>query len=244
MKNIKIIIEYDGTNYCGWQKQEGLKTIEGEIEKAIYKSTGQNVKLYASGRTDAGVHAMAQVANFKIDTTIPAERIKYPLNDKLPEDIVIIKSEEVDYNFHSRFNAKSKTYKYLIYQNETRSALLRNCAYHTDYKLNLEEMKKSLKYLIGRKDFTSFTAIRSNEEKNIRTIFSADLYQDKDFIVFEIKGNGFLHNMVRIIVGTLIEIGYGKRKADDMKNIIEKKDRLSAGKTVSSCGLYLKEVEY
>ncbi len=244
MQNIKLTIEYDGSNYCGWQKQEGLKTVEGEVEEAIYKSTGKRVKLYASGRTDAGVHAYGQVANFKIDSTIPAERFIYPLNDKLPDDICIIKSEEVPEDFHSRFSAKKKTYRYLIYQNDIRSALLRNRAYHTTYKLDLERMNRALEYLVGRMDYTSFTPVKSSIDKNIRTVYSARMFREAGFYVLEITGNGFLHNMVRIITGTVIEVGYGKREPEEMKSIIEKKDRLAAGKTVPAYGLYLQNVEY
>ena len=244
MKNIKLTIEYDGTNYRGWQKQTGLKTVEAEVEEAIYKSTGQRVKLYASGRTDAGVHAYGQVANFRIESTIPGDRFVYPLNDKLPDDICIKASEEVDEDFHSRYSAKSKTYRYLIYESDLRSAILRNRAYHISYKLDLEKMQKALKYLVGRMDYSSFTPIKSSVNKNIRTIYSASVFREDEYYVFEIRGNGFLHNMVRIIVGTVIEIGNGHRQVEDMKAIIEKKDRLAAGKTVPAYGLYLKRVEY
>ncbi|MDO5707182.1 MAG: tRNA pseudouridine(38-40) synthase TruA [Andreesenia angusta] len=244
MKNIKLTIEYDGTNYCGWQKQTGLKTVEEEVEKAIFKSTGKRVKLYASGRTDAGVHAYGQVANFRIESTIPGDRFIYPLNDKLPDDISVKKSEEVEDDFHSRYSAKSKTYRYLVYQSKIRSALLRNRAYHFSYELDIQKMKRALEYLVGRMDYSSFTPIKSNINKNIRTIYSADVFREAEYIVFEISGNGFLHNMVRIIVGTVLDIGNGHRRVEDMKDIIEKKDRLSAGKTVPAYGLYLKRVEY
>ena len=244
VKNIMLTVEYDGTNFCGWQKQEGLRTVEGEVEKAVLKSTGKSVKIYASGRTDAGVHAYGQVANFKISTTIPGERFLFPLNDKLPEDICIRKSREVPYDFHSRFSAEEKTYRYLILQDELRSPLMRNYAYQVSYKLDVDKMREASKYIIGRQDFTSFTPIKSSIDKNIRTVISSDIKTDGNMIVFEITGNGFLHNMVRIIVGTLIEVGYGKREPEDVREIVRLKDRDKAGHTAPSKGLYLMNVKY
>lgn len=244
MKNIKLTIEYDGTRFNGWQKQEGMLTIEGELEKAVKKATGKNVKILASGRTDKGVHAYGQVANFEIDTSIPGDRLKFAVNDKLPDDISIIDSREVHASFHARFSAKKKSYRYMIYSSETRSPIYRNYSYHTSYSLDLDRMKKASKYLVGRQDFSSFVPNRSNENKNIRTVYGLKLRQRGDFIELEIEGNGFLHNMVRIIVGTLVEVGYGKRKPSEVKDIIVAKDRELAGHTAPAQGLYLLKVFY
>lgn len=244
MKNIKLILEYDGTRFNGWQKQDGLITVEGELEKAIKKATKKEVKIIASGRTDRGVHAYGQVANFIIDTSIPGERIKYAINDKLPDDICIRDSEEVHESFHSRFSAKKKKYRYLIYSSETRSPIYRNYAYHTSYSLDIEKMKKPLKYFIGRKDFSSFVPNKSNENKNIRTVYDLSLRKKDEFIEIEIEGNGFLHNMVRIISGTLVEIGCGKRDPIEAREIVNSKNRRLAGHTAPAQGLYLVKVFY
>ncbi len=243
-KNIKLTIEYDGTGFYGWQKQEGLRTVEEEVEKAIHIATGQKVKLYASGRTDAGVHAYGQVANFLINTTIPGERFLYPLNDKLPDDICIRKSEEVPEEFHSRFSAIKKTYRYLILQDDLRSPLMRNFAYQVSYKLDIDRMREAIGYFIGRKDFTSLTPIKSSIDKNIRTVLDADVKTDGNIVFIEISGNGFLHNMVRIIAGTVIEVGYGKKNPEDIEGILKAKDRNKAGHTAPATGLYLMKVEY
>lgn len=244
MKNIKLTLEYDGSNFFGWQKQKGLRTGEGELEKAILKATGESVKIFSSGRTDKGVHAYSQVVNFLVNSTIPGEKYRHPINDKLPKDIYISKSEEVDIDFHSRFDAKSKTYKYLILNRKLKSPIMRNYAYFVDYELSFENMKKGLEYLVGRYDFSSFVALRSNENKNIRTIYNIEIKKNGEFLEFYFKGNGFLHNMVRIIIGTTIEIGYGRRKPEEMKEILESKDRKKAGHTAPAEGLYLMEVEY
>lgn len=244
MKNVKLTLEYDGTAYYGWQKQENLKTVEGMLQKAIKKSIGEEVKILASGRTDAGVHAYGQVANFLTNSTVPGDRFKYAVNDKLPDDISIRMSEEVPLDFHSRFSAKRKTYEYVIYPNDTRSSLMRNYSYHVTYKLDTDLMKEALGYFVGRKDFTSLTPYRSNENKNIRTLYDTDLFMDGELIKIRVSGNGFLHNMVRIIVGTVIEVGYGKRKLEDINKILELKDRKFAGHTAPAQGLYLIDVKY
>lgn len=244
IKNIRVTIEYDGTRFNGWQKQEGLLTVEGELEKAIKKATGESVKILASGRTDRGVHAYGQVANFEIDTTIPGDRFKYAVNDKLPDDISVISSEEVHTSFHARFSAKKKSYRYLVYSSETRSPIYRNYSYHTTYRLDLDRMKKASKYFVGRQDFSSFVPNKSNENKNIRTVYDLQLRQRGEFIEIEIEGNGFLHNMVRIIAGTLVEIGCGKREPKEAEAIIRAKDREQAGHTAPAQGLYLLKVFY
>lgn len=244
MRNIKLTIEYDGTNYVGWQRQENGKSVQGQIEKAIKKASGKNVKLIGSGRTDSGVHGRGQVANFKTSCTIPSDNFKLVLNNNLPDDIVILNSEEVDINFHSRYGAKSKKYSYLIYNNKTRSALYRNYAYHVSYDLKYDEMEKAIKLLEGTHDFTSFTVARNQVATAVRTISKISLNKRKDLIYFSIEGDGFLYNMIRIIVGTIIEIGRGRLRAKDILNILDVKDRKFAGHTAPPQGLYLEKVYY
>lgn len=244
MKNIKLTIEYDGCLFNGWQKQDRQRTVEGELEKAINKVTNERVKLFSSGRTDRGVHAYGQVANFLTDSTIPSEKLKFALNDKLPDDISIRESVEVNKNFHARFSAHKKTYKYLILNEYIRSPIYRNYAYQVKYDLDFKAMKKACKHFIGRQDFSAFIPYKSNKNKNIRTVYDVRLVKRERFIELEIDGNGFLHNMVRIIVGTLVEVGYGKREPDSVVNVIKGKDRADSGHTAPAEGLYLLKVFY
>lgn len=244
MRNIKLTIEYDGTNYVGWQKQTNGIGVQAKIEEAIYKTTGEKVNLIGSGRTDSKVHAKGQVANFYTKSKVPGERFKYALNTKLPLDIGIIESEEVDYHFHSRYDAKAKKYIYLIYNNPIRSPLYRNYSYHIPYKLDFKEMERGGEFFIGTHDFLSFTGSKNVLENTIRTIYSLELEKQGEFIKVSVKGNGFLYNMVRIIVGTLIDAGLGKLNSKDIPNIISKKNRKFAGHTAAPEGLYLEKVYY
>jgi tRNA pseudouridine38-40 synthase len=242
--NIKLTIEYDGTNYIGWQKQENGNSIQQEIERAINLITGEEVNLIGSGRTDSGVHAKGQVANFITKAKIPANKFKFAINSKLPDDIVIIDSEKVDESFHSRYDAIGKKYKYLIYDSPIRSPLYRNFVYHLPYPLDYKEMEKAIKFFIGTHDFRSFMASSSSVKTTIRTINDAFLFKENDLIVFSIEGNGFLYNMVRIIVGTLVDIGRGKINSSSIPNIISSKNRKAAGHTAPPQGLYLEKVYY
>lgn len=244
MRNIKLTIEYDGSGFNGWQKQEGQRTVQEEVEKAINKTTGEDVKLIASGRTDTGVHAYGQVANFLTGCTIPGDRFLYAVNDRLPDDIAVKSSEEVPRSFHSRFSAHRKTYRYVILNEEIRSPIYRKHAYHVKNELDFKSMKKAVKHFVGRQDFSSFVANRSNKEKNIRTVYSTRIRKNGNFIEFEIEGNGFLHNMVRIIAGTLVEVGHGKRSPDSIPELIGCKDRHRSGHTAPAEGLYLLKVFY
>ncbi len=244
MGNIKLVIQYDGTNYCGWQKQKNGISIQEEIEKAIFIVTGEKVNLIGAGRTDKGVHAQGQVANFLTSSSIPADKFKYALNSKLPEDIKVIESELVDDSFHSRYDALGKKYTYIIYNRRILNPLYRNYSYHVPYKLNFHYMEEAAKYFLGTHDFSAFMASNSSVKSTIRTIYNIDLKKDKDLICISIKGNGFLYNMVRIIVGTLVEVGSGKLNPNSIPNIIESKDRKKAGHTAPAKGLYLDEVYY
>lgn len=244
MRNIKLTIEYDGKDFNGWQKQPNKLNIQGEIEKAIQNITGETVELYASGRTDAGVHALGQVANFKTESKIPIEKMAIAINSQIKNSIRIIHAEKVNENFHSRYNCKRKTYQYVINNSQYGSAVYRNLEYHMPIKLNVENMKKALRYFEGEHDFKSFKSSGTNNKSTVRVIYHAILKEDKDRIIIELTGNGFLYNMVRIIAGTLLDVGLGKIAPDSIPDIIESKDRTRAGKTLPPQGLFLVKVEY
>lgn len=245
MRNIKLTIEYDGKNFAGWQSQPGKVSVQSEIEKAINEITGEEVEITASGRTDAGVHALGQVANFHTNTKIEIEKIPYAINSKLTKSIVVKKAEEVEERFHSRYNCKEKTYRYIVNNSEFPSALERYREYHMPIKLDIENMKKALTYFEGEHDFKGFKSSGGNAKKTtVRTITKAILKEKDGRIFIELTGNGFLYNMVRIIAGTIVDVGLGKINAEDIPEIIESKDRTRAGKTLPPHGLYLLEVEY
>jgi tRNA pseudouridine38-40 synthase len=245
MKNIKLTIEYDGTSYHGWQSQTNASAIQDILSNAIRTVTGEDCSLTGSSRTDAGVHALGQAANFHTESGIPPDRFSYALNSVLPEDIVIRDSKEVGPDFHSRYSTTGKKYCYLIYNSTQPSALLKNRAWHISGSLDLKKMQKAADYFIGTFDFSAFMASNSSVKTTIRTING--IYLDKlgeNIIKLEVWGNGFLYNMVRIITGTLAEVGKGKREPECIPGIIESKDRRMAGKTAPAHGLYLMEVYY
>ena len=245
MRNIKLTIEYDGKEFGGWQKQPNKLNIQGTIERAIEEITGEQIELNASGRTDSGVHSLGQVANFKTNSSIPIEKIPIAINTKLKKSIRIIKAEEVEERFHSRLSCKKKTYRYIINNNETASAIYRNLEYHIPQKLDIDKMIQAIKYFEGEHDFKAFKASGTSSKSSVRTIFKADIYQQKDNRLWiELTGNGFLYNMVRIIVGTLVDVGLGKIKPEEISKIISEGKRENAGKTVPPNGLYLLKVEY
>lgn len=244
MKNIKLIIEYDGTNYHGWQSQINAITIQDVISCAINKLTGEECNLIGSSRTDVGVHALGQVANFMTASNIPGDKFSYALNNILPKDVVIKKSEEVAQNFHSRYSSLGKKYKYLILNTPQPTALFINRALRYKNNLNIENMKDAANFLIGTHDYSAFKSTGSSVKSSVRTVTGVSLEKTDEMIEFQITGNGFLYNMVRIIVGTLLDVGHGKIKAEDIKDIIQSKERNRAGKTAVACGLYLVEVFY
>ena len=244
MRNIKLTIEYDGKDFNGWQKQPTKLNIQGTIEQAIKIVTGEEVDLMASGRTDAGVHAFGQVANFKTNSNIPIEKIPIALNSNLKKSIRIISAEEVDERFHSRLTCKRKTYRYVINNSEFSSAIYRNLETHIPQKLDIEKMKQAAKYFEGEHDFKAFKASGTSSKSSVRTIYKAEVYQEGDRIIIELTGNGFLYNMVRIIAGTLVEVGLGKIESNKIPEIIENKKRENAGKTLPPNGLYLMKVIY
>ena len=245
MRNIKIIIEYHGRGFNGWQKQPDKLNIQGEIERAIEEITGEKVDLTASGRTDAGVHSLGQTANFKLENSnFPIEKIPIALNSKLKNSIRVLSAEEMPERFHSRYSVKSKRYRYIINNSPYGSAIYRELEFHIPQKLNVEKMKEAVKYFEGEHDFSAFKASGTSSKNSVRTIYKAEVIEDGDRIKIELTGSGFLYNMVRIISGTLVEVGEGKIEVQDIPKIIEEKDRKKAGRTLPPQGLYLVEVEY
>lgn len=244
MKNYKIIISYDGTKYSGWQKQGNTNnTIQGKIENVLSKMVNSKITIFGSGRTDLGVHAKCQVANFKIDTNKTDEQILQYLNEYLPNDIAVNSIEKADMRFHSRLNVKSKTYLYRINPTGIPNVFERNFVFNTKANINIEKMKQASKDFIGEHDFLPFSNIKKPKKSTIRKIHSINIIEENGEIKIYIKGNGFLYNMVRIIVGTLFEIGQGKRK-NNIIEIFESKSRINAGITMPACGLCLIDVEY
>ncbi len=245
MKNFKLIIEYDGTCYHGWQRQKTEQTIQGEIEQALFTISGLKITLTGSGRTDSGVHALGQTANFKCDTHLGPDVFFKALNALLPDDIVIKSCEMVDENFHARFNAKSKTYRYWIYNHSIPKAVGRQYAWFIRHPLNYDAMNMAARLLSGTHDFKAFEASGSPRSGTERTVTKAEMIRSTNhYVCFEIEANGFLRFMVRNIVGTLAEIGLGKRTADEIKDILRSCDRSKAGVTAPAHGLFLIRVEY
>ena len=244
MRNIKLKIEYDGKDFNGWQKQPTKLNIQGEIERAIEIITGEQVELIASGRTDAGVHALGQVANFKTNSNLPIEKFAVAINSKLKKSIRIQSAEEVDERFHSRYNCKEKTYRYIINNSDQGTAIYRNLEYYVPIKLNVKEMKKAVKHFEGEHDFKGFKASGTSSKSSVRKIYKTEIREENNRIIIELTGNGFLYNMVRIIVGTLVDVGLGKIKQEEIPEIIKSKDRTRAGKTLPPYGLYLLDVKY
>lgn len=245
MRNIKLIIQYDGARYKGWQKLSNTDmTIQAKLEAVLSKMIDSNIEVIGSGRTDVGVHALNQAANFKTNCDMSTEDILDYLNRYLPEDIVIKEVLEMDERFHARYNAISKKYIYKIWNGKYNDPFLRKYTLHVPQQLNIDKMKKAASYLIGEHDFSSFRSTRSQKKSSIRTIYKISIEKEGDLISIIIHGNGFLHNMVRIITGTLIEVGVDKIKPEYVNEILLKKDRTLAGPTAPAKGLFLLDVEY
>ncbi|MGE5328548.1 MAG: tRNA pseudouridine(38-40) synthase TruA [Deltaproteobacteria bacterium] len=244
MRNIKLIIEYDGTNYHGWQRQPDQISVQEVLENTLGKVLEHEVSITSAGRTDAGVHALGQAANFSTDCKIPANKIPCALNALLPDDIVVKEACEVPEDFHARFSAKGKYYKYIINNARFSSALEAKREYFCPYRLNIDLMKQSLELLLGTHDFKGFMASGCLVKDTFRTIYQAELEEKGDRIIVGLKADGFLYNMVRIIVGTLIDAGREKISIEDIKKAMETGNRSLLGKTVPPQGLYLAEVYY
>ena len=245
MRNIKLTIEYDGKRYLGWQRLgDSDKTIQGKIENILTQMTGEKVEIIGSGRTDAGAHARGQVANFKTKTTMTLEQMILFLNQYLPQDIVVKKAEEVPERFHSRYNAVGKKYCYYVWNNPIPSAFERNYSFHYVPKLDLDKMNEACSQLVGKHDFLGFSSLKKTKKSTIRTIEELSIQQEGSLLCFTFVGDGFLYNMVRIIMGTLLEIGAGTRAVESIEDIFENKVRQDAGETVPAQGLFLDEVYY
>lgn len=245
MRNIKFVIEYDGTRYNGWQSQKNGKGIQELITNAIRQVTGEEIKLNGSGRTDAGVHAYGQTANFLTESKIPIDKFPLAVNSFLPKDIVILSACEMPKDFHARYSVHGKKYMYIINNSKIRSALNFYREYQVPEQLDYKAMKKAAEFFEGTHDFRAFMASGSKIKDTVRTIKKVQLKKrEDDRIIFNFTGEGFLYNMVRIMVGTLLDVGTGKIKPEEVKDIILSKERVRAGKTVPAQGLYLMEVYY
>lgn len=239
-----LIVAYDGTYYSGFQVQPAAPTIEGELNKHLSALFGQDIKVIGASRTDAGVHALCNAAVFDAETTMPAEKIAYALNQRLPEDIRIQKSGEVADDFHPRHTDTRKTYEYRIITGEFPNPLKRLYAYHTYHSLDIMRMQKAATYLVGEHDFKSFCSVKAVVESTVRTIYTVDVEQREEEITIRVCGNGFLYNMVRIIAGTLLEVGKGRWEPEKVKEMLESKDRCAAGPTAPAHGLTLVKYEF
>ncbi len=244
MKRIKLTVAYDGTDYCGWQVQPNGMTVEEILNRELSALTGEEVKVIGASRTDAGVHAEGNVAVFDTETGIPAERIAYALNCRLPEDIVAVKSEEVPGDWHPRYQCSVKTYEYRILNREMPDPVCRRSTVHISYPLNLGDMRTAAGYLKGEHDFKSFCSPHTEVKDTVRTVHSLEVEKEGDIITVRISGNGFLYNMVRIIVGTLINVGRGACPPEKVKEILEARDRRKAAATAPAKGLVLKYIRY
>lgn len=248
MRNLKLTLAYDGTGFCGWQVQPDTASIQGALGEAIGRITGEKVLPQGSGRTDAGVHALAQVATFQTGTVIPAANLVIALNDTLPPAIRVLDASEVPLEFHARKSAKAKTYRYRIGRGAICPPFVARYVWHYPYPLDFEAMSEAASRVEGEHDFTSFAAVdpekgSSEERSNVRTVFSSAWRREADEWIYEVRGNGFLHHMVRNLVGTFILVGKGTLKADISK-ILDARNRSDAGATAPASGLYLVGVEY
>lgn len=244
MKRVKLVIAYDGTNYCGWQIQPNGITIEEVINRTLSDLLQEPITVIGASRTDSGVHALGNVAVFDTNSRIPGDKVSFALNQRLPEDIRIEGSCEVPSDFHPRYHKSMKTYEYKIL-NRTFAIPTQRFYTHFVYdNLQVEAMKEAAHYFLGEHDFKSFCSVQSQVKDTIRTIYSLDVVKENDIITIRIKGNGFLYNMVRIIAGTLIKVGTGAYKPEQIKDMIDAKDRALAGPTAPAKGLTLVKIEY
>jgi tRNA pseudouridine38-40 synthase len=252
MRNLKLILAYDGTDFCGWQVQPEARSVQGTLASVIGRITGEKVLPQGSGRTDAGVHALAQIATFQIESAIPCANFVVALNDILPASIRVLEASEVPEGFHARKSAAAKTYRYRIYRQAICPPFLARYVWHYPYPLDIAAMEIAAPLIEGEHDFTSFAAVdpEKNTDRdgrqgsNLRTIFSSRWQQNEKELEYQVRGSGFLHHMVRNLVGTFVLVGKGTLKPQDVITIIKAKDRSAAGATAPACGLYLANVEY
>ena len=258
-RNFKITLAYDGSEFHGWQIQPGLPTVQGTLAECLKRLTGEEVLPQGSGRTDAGVHALAQIASVRLESTIPERNLVIALNDALPPSVRVNSLEIVSDSFHARHSAKAKTYRYRIYRDAICPPFLARYVYHDPYPMNEEALMHSSEHVVGKHDFTSFAAsdpersariAESQEEgeeqgaSNVRTIHSSQWTRTGEELVYTVRGDGFLHHMVRNLVGTFLQVGKGALTIEDVPRILTARDRSAAGPTAAACGLYLVSVEY
>lgn len=244
MRSIKITVEYNGSLFSGWQKQKGKRTVQQELENAFFVLTNEKVSVEGSGRTDKGVHALGQVATVQLENKMPLANMKYALNNLLPGDIVVKKVENAPADFHARFSAKEKTYRYVVLVGGEKSAIENALVGYYPYEVNLEKMKSVSQFLVGKHNFKGFCSANTQVSNFEREIYAIDISKKGRRIVFEVTGNGFLYNMVRIIVGTLLEVGAERIDEERVKKALQTGERKYAGKTMQPNGLYLKKVLY
>jgi tRNA pseudouridine38-40 synthase len=250
MRNIKLVLAYDGTDFCGWQVQPDAETVQGTLATAIGRITGEKVLPQGSGRTDAGVHAIAQVATFTTGSVIPATNFVIALNDILPPSMRVVEAGEVSAEFHARKSARGKTYRYRIYRQAICPPFLARYVWHYPYPLDEDAMRSAAPLIEGEHDLTSFAAVdpeRGREQEsvsNVRTIFSSQWRREGGDLIYEVRGSGFLHHMVRNLVGTFLLVGKGTLQPRDVVTILEAKNRSAAGATAPASGLYLVSVDY
>jgi tRNA pseudouridine38-40 synthase len=242
MRNFRLVVEYDGSDFHGWQRQPGLRTIQGVIEDAVESAFGKRAPVQGAGRTDAGVHAVGQVCNFLADTMWTSREVGGALASRLPEDVRVRSADEVGPDFHARFSATGRRYVYYLRTEPT--AIWRRFAHVVAFSLDVEAMRSAAAPLIGEKDFASFTPARSTDAPTVCDLRELTIGQKDDVIAVTLRADHFLHHMVRVIAGTLVEVGRGKLRPEQMEAILCKKDRMAAGPTLPPNGLFLMEVEY
>jgi len=243
-RNIKLTIQYDGSEYQGWQIQPGFKTIQGTVTDAISNLIGSEVRIFGASRTDAGVSALEQIALVEIDSPIPTENLSQAITHRLPPEIVVIKAEEIPWGFDIIGDVKNKLYRYTIYTGKTRPVLQIKHCWHIPRKLDPAAMTEGAKLLVGRKDFKSFASAADKRQSSVRTIFRCDIQADGKWVYIEVEGDGFLYNMVRNIVGTLVEVGVGRWQPEKITEILEANDRKAAGPIAPAGGLCLMWIKY
>ena len=245
MRRVRLVVAYDGTNYCGWQIQQNGITIEEVLNREISRLTREDIHIIGASRTDSGVHALGNVAVFDTASSVPPERMAYALNQRLPGDIVIVRSDEAASDWHPRYQDEiAKTYEYHIYNAPMPNPLKRNYSAFVSFPMDAEKMRKGAEYLVGEHDFVSFCNIRTSVSDTVRTVHSITVVQNGPDIVLRITGNGFLYHMVRIIAGTLIRVGRGFYAPEKVKEILEEKKRTAAGVTAPASGLVLVSIDY
>ena len=244
MRRIKLVVAYDGTEYCGFQVQNNGPTIEGELNKVLSELFKEEIRVIGASRTDSGVHAYCNVAVFDTEARMPAEKMVYAINQRLPEDIRVQESSEVAADFHPRHTDSRKTYEYRIYNAAVQNPMKRRYALWNYYKLDVEKMKEAAAYLVGEHDFKSFCSADTQVESTVRTVYEVSVTQSGEDIVISVSGNGFLYNMVRIIAGTLLEVGKGRIEPNEMPRILEAKNRQASGPTAPPHGLTLVKYEF